>query len=116
MKMFRLTCLLVLSAVAAISCTQKIDDKDTTLNYALVANVKGLDPVGLTDVYSNYVVSQIYETLFDYHYLKRPLELKPLLAAEMPKVSKDGLTHTIKIRPGVMFQDSEAFPNGKRTA
>ncbi len=113
MKMFRATYLLFLSAFLVVSCTQKIDDKDTTLNFPLSANVKGLDPVGLTDVYSNYVVSQIFEPLFDYHYLKRPLQLKPLLAAEMPTVSKDGLTHTIKIKPGVKFQDSEAFPDGK---
>lgn len=113
MKWFQQITLLGLSVFLAVSCTKKVDDKDTTINYALIANVKGLDPVIVTDLYANLVSSQIYETLYNYHYLKRPLQLQPMLAAEMPQVSKDGLTVTIKLKPGVKFQDSEVFPDGK---
>lgn len=95
------------------ACTKKVDNKDSTINAIIEANIEGLDPVNLNDVYANTVATQIYETLLHYHYLKRPLQLQPLLAAEMPKVSADGLTHTFKIKTGMRFQDSEAFPDGK---
>ena len=104
---------LALGLLASFGCTKKVDSTDTTINFVLPANVKGLDPIYANDVYSGLVVSQVFEPLLEYHYLKRPLELIPRLAAEMPKVSKNGLVHTFKIKKGVKFQDSEAFPGGK---
>ncbi len=69
----------------------------------------GLDPVQAGDTLSAGIVAQIYESLFDYHYLKRPYELVPCLAESMPEVADDGLTHTIRIRRGVYFQDDPCF-------
>ncbi|MBP1851941.1 ABC transporter substrate-binding protein [Rhizobium halophytocola] len=48
------------------------------------------------------ITQHIFETLytFDAHW-----EPKPLLAADMPKISEDGLTYTIPLRKGVKFQD-----------
>jgi len=69
----------------------------------------GLDPVRAGDTLSSGIVSQIYESLYEYHYLKRPYELKPCLAASMPRVSADGLTYTIPIKKGVYFQDDPCF-------
>ncbi|MFI5806161.1 ABC transporter substrate-binding protein [Streptomyces sp. NPDC051561] len=37
------------------------------------------------------------------------MRLKPALAAELPKVSADGLTYTYKLRPGVKFTDGQPF-------
>lgn len=111
--------LIVLAFVSATvvgctkGCSQKVSDTDTTLNVPVRANVKGLDPIYGNDIYAHAVMSNIFEALFEYHYLKRPLELQPLLAESMPEVSEDGLTHTIKIKKGVMFQDDEAFEGGK---
>jgi oligopeptide transport system substrate-binding protein len=95
------------------ACTKKVDDKDTTINAVLKANVKGLDPARASDLYSGTVVSQMYEGLLEYNYLKRPYQLQPALADGMPVVSADGLTHTFKIKKGVKFQDNAAFPDGK---
>jgi ABC-type transport system substrate-binding protein len=103
----------LLVVISATACTRKGRDAENTLNVVVSANIKGLDPVTSSDTYSNMVVSQIFEGLLHYDYLKRPLQLQPLIAAEMPKVSEDGLTHTFKIRPGVMFHDNESFPEGK---
>lgn len=102
-------------ALAFIStgCTSKVDDKDTTLNIVLRANVKGLDPLRANDLYSSTVIAQIYEGLLQYHYLKRPFTLEPGLADGMPVASADGLTHTFKIKKGVRFQDNAAFADGK---
>lgn len=113
MLLKKLVILCIGCSLTLAACTKKHDDKDTTINVALSANVKGLDPVNASDTYTNAVVAQIFENLLTYHYLKRPLQLAPQLAAEMPTVSADGLVHTFKIKPGAKFQDSEAFPGGK---
>ncbi len=69
----------------------------------------GLDPVQTGDTLSAGVASQIYESLYEYHFLKRPYELKPALAAAMPEVSEDGLTYTIPVKRGIYFQDDPCF-------
>ena len=74
---------------------------------------KSLDPVRGSSQYDNHAGSQVYETLVQYKYLKRPPELEPLLLAEMPKRSKDGLTYRFKLKQEVYFQDDPCFPNGK---
>lgn len=94
-------------------CTKKSDDSKNELQLTVSANVKGLDPIFTSDTYTNEVISNIYEPLLQYNYLKRPLVLEPSVAASMPEVSKDGLTHTFKIKKGVKFQDNAAFPEGK---
>lgn len=115
--MKRLLLLLSLAGFSTViflsGCTKKNKDGENTLNMVVSANIKGLDPAQASDTYSNLVVSQVFEGLLHYNYLKRPLQLEPLIAAEMPKVSKDGLTHTFKIRPGLRFEDNVVFPDGK---
>ncbi len=112
-KLQKLTILGVVVAFAATACTKKVDDKDTTLNIALKANVKGLDPIRASDLYSSTVIGQLFDGLLEYHHLKRPFELQPAMAEAMPEVSKDGLTYTFKIKKGVKFSDDAAFPDGK---
>ncbi|MCY9827512.1 ABC transporter substrate-binding protein [Vibrio chagasii] len=63
--------------------------------------------------YSNTIVTAVYDTLYEYKYLKVPFELKPNLAVALPEVSDDGLTYTIKIKQGVKYSDDEAFKGGK---
>ncbi len=101
-----------LIVASGCTCSKKVDVSNT-INAELKANVKGLDPAYASDLYTNEVISQMFDTLYQYHYLKRPLELEPLLAASLPEISADGLTHTIKLKKGVKFHDSEAFADGK---
>jgi oligopeptide transport system substrate-binding protein len=97
-----------------LACTKKqIDDGSKTLNLAVVAQIKSMDPAFANDRYGGTEVGRVYEGLLQYHYLKNPAELMPNLAQGMPEVSPDGLTYTFKILPGVKFQDDPAFPNGK---
>lgn len=80
---------------------------------AISAKVRGMDPMDIGDVASSAMASNIYDTLYEYHYLKRPYQIIPSLAADMPQVSEDGLTYTITLRDDVYFQDDKAFPEGK---
>lgn len=70
-----------------------------------------LDPVRAAVIYSNFLVLNIFDTLYSYKYLARPYDMKPNLATGMPEVSEDGLTYTITIKQGVHFQNHEIFPN-----
>ncbi|CBW27765.1 putative ABC transport system solute-binding protein [Halobacteriovorax marinus SJ] len=113
--MKKFTTLLATAAVLVgfASCTKKEKETGKTLNIAVSAEIKGMDPIYANDRYSSNEVGRVYEGLLEYHYLKRPYTLVPNLAESMPSVSEDGLTYTFKIRQGVLFHDSEAFPNGK---
>lgn len=72
-----------------------------------------LDPVQGSSTYDNKGCSFVYQTLLQYHYLKRPLELKPLLLAEMPDVSNGGKVFRFKLRDDVFFHDNPCFPDGE---
>ena len=71
-----------------------------------------LDPILGSTVYDNRACSNVYETLLQYKYLKRPFELEPLLLAEMP-TSEDGLTWKFRLKDNVFFHDDACFPEGK---
>lgn len=111
-KLLSLVCAGVL-LLGITACTKKKDDNLKVINYIVRAKVKGMDPIYASDAFSSKEVARVYEGLLEYHYLKRPFELKPNLAAEMPKISADGLTYTFKVKQGVKFHDDKAFPNGK---
>lgn len=83
------------------------------LKYSESGSPTTLDPTQSATTYSNLLVTSIYDTLYEYKYLKVPFELKPNAAEAMPKVSKDGLTYTIKLKKGLFFTDNAAFPQGK---
>ena len=72
----------------------------------------GLDPAHASNIYANFMVVNLYDTLYRYKYLARPYQLEANLAEELPQVSTDGLIYTIRIKPGVAFVDDPAFPEG----
>ncbi len=114
MKPQKITVLILLiSMFSFFSCTNKKNTDERMIQMIALGEIKGLDPIFAADVGSAAQVSKIYEGLLSYHWLKYPYELIPNLASEMPSVSSDGMVYTFKIRPGVFFQDSEAFPKGK---
>lgn len=71
-----------------------------------------LDPAQAASIYANFLVVNLYDTLYRYKYLARPYQLQPNLATALPEVSDDGLSLTIHIRKGVYFIDDPAFEGG----
>jgi len=71
--------------------------------------VKSLDPATAYDGISLDVVPSIFESLYQLEYLSSTHRIIPLLAADFPKISPDGLTLTIPIRRGVRFADDPCF-------
>jgi len=102
------TCLLFL-----ISCKEQASD-DKTLHVPLSGEISTLDPAHSYDTISASVVYQGYEQLYEYHYLKRPYTLKPLLAEKLPLIENDGKKYTIKIREKIPYHANECFKGKTR--
>ena len=98
------------------SCRKTLyNSKDSnTLNVALTSHIDSFDPSSTYDTVSATVMDQAYETLYEYHYLKRPYSLIPLLADEMPKIENGNTKYTIKIKKNIRYHDNLAFNNQPR--
>ncbi|MCX5634802.1 MAG: ABC transporter substrate-binding protein [Planctomycetota bacterium] len=113
-KLLVISLITILFSFAGCSDTPSGEDpNEMVLHHVLYTKVPSLDPGNIRDVYSMMVCSQIFENLYQYHFLKRPYELVPLLAEAMPQVSSDLLTYTVKIKKWVYFQDDLCFSGGK---
>jgi ABC-type transport system substrate-binding protein len=82
--------------------------------WAFNAGETGFDPAQISDLYSNYVVANIFESPLQYDYLARPAVIKPRTAVAMPEISADFRAITVRVRPGIFFQDDPAFKGQRR--
>ena len=89
------------------------NQEEKVLATMVEGNLESFDPAQAKDEYSIRQIAKVYEGLFEYHYLKRPFELVPNLAAAMPTISADGRIYTIKLKPGIKFHDNPCFKGGK---
>ena len=78
-----------------------------------VERPKHLDPVQSYTTDESQFIRQILEPPLQYHYLKRPYELTPLTAVELPRPRElEGgrfTVYEIRIRPGIRYQPHAAF-------
>src|SRR5438477_2250382 len=97
-----------LAAPAALAAPEKV------FHYAFEIAETSFDPHRISDVYSNIVNQGMFDAPFTYDYLALPVKLKPNIAVALPEVSADGMTYTIRIKPGIYFIDDPAFHGKKR--
>ncbi len=83
------------------------------LRYAFPVAETGFDPARVVDLYSRIITAHIFESLYTYDHLARPAKFRPVIADGAPVASADFRTWTVKIKPGIYFQDDPAF-NGKQ--
>ena len=83
------------------------------LRYAFEVAETSLDPAKINDLYSRTLTPHIFEGLYTYDHLARPVKIKPLTADGMPQHSDDFRVWTARVRPGIFFADDPAF-KGKR--
>ena len=88
--------------------------KEKVLRYAFEIAETGFDPAQVTDAYSRIINASIFDALYSYDYLARPAKIKPNLATDLPAISNNFKTYTIKLKPGVLFNDDAAFKGQKR--
>jgi ABC-type transport system substrate-binding protein len=101
-------------------------DNQAVLYSSFSERPKHLDPAKSYSSNEYVFIGQIYEPPFQYHYLKRPYELEPLTAAQMPEViyldsagnvlAKDAPAkkiaysdYIIDIKPGIKYQPHAAL-------
>jgi oligopeptide transport system substrate-binding protein len=84
------------------------------IHLGLQKGISSIDPAKGFDGKSLKIISQSYETLYEYHYLQRPYKLIPLLAEGYPEWSNDRKTLKIKIKRGIIFHDHPAFHGKER--
>ncbi|MBS0287526.1 MAG: ABC transporter substrate-binding protein [Proteobacteria bacterium] len=102
------------------------DATENALYTSFTERPKHLDPAISYNADEWIFINQIYEPPLQYHYLKRPYTLVPLIATQMPQIrylDKNNVplkenaaiqdiaysVYTIHIQPGVMYQQHPAF-------
>jgi ABC-type transport system substrate-binding protein len=88
-------------------------DMNKVLRVALPFADGGYDPQA-ADFFSNAVTRVIFDPLYTYDHLARPMMLVPNTAVALPEISPDGKTWTIRIKPGIYFADDPAFKGRRR--
>lgn len=76
--------------------------KGGVIDVATIGEPPTLDPMASTADLVGIITQHIFETLYTFD---SEWNVTPLLAAELPTVSEDGLTYTIPLRSGVTFHD-----------
>ena len=81
---------LIASARAlAAEPTSDVEPGSNVLRVLFEVAETGFDPAQISDLYSNRVISHIFETLLGYDPLAIPVRLVPLTADAMPEASND---------------------------
>jgi ABC-type transport system substrate-binding protein len=71
-----------------------------------------LDPAVAYTTSAHVITGAVFETLLQYHYLKRPYALIPGLATDVPEpvsLGNGNAAYRFTIRPGVLYQDDACF-------
>jgi ABC-type transport system substrate-binding protein len=84
------------------------------LRYAFPIAESSFDPAQISDLYSRTVAAGIFDAPLEFAYMARPFQLRPNTAAAMPEVSADYRSFTIRLKPGILFDDDPAFAGKKR--
>ncbi len=100
--------------VAAAAPAHAQADPNKVLRAVFPTAETGFDPQAAGDIYSNAVNRVIFDTLYKYDHLARPLQLVPNTAVALPEITDGGKTWTMRVKPGIFFADDPAFKGQKR--
>lgn len=105
---------ITVAVLAAISFQKKFKEKGSTFDLVLTNQIRSFDPAVIFNDDSLIFIGQALETLYQYHYLKRPYELQNLIAESKPEILNNGTLYRIKIKKGIFYHNSQKiFPEGR---
>ena len=91
-------------------------DDDLKVRYkTLPGPTKTLDPAVSYSSLEHQVTANVYETLLEYHYLKRPYTLMPGLSIAVPErqeLDRGRVAYRFDLREGMLFQNDPSFALG----
>lgn len=93
------------------------DTDQKVLYSSFVEAPRTLDPAVAYTTAEHIVTANVYDTLLEYHYLRRPYELIPGLATEVPKATSlpgGGESYRFKLRDGVLYHPDLSFSLGEK--
>ncbi len=109
----------MLAVLWLVSCTNNpypdSDDGIKVRYLVLTGSPKTLDPAVSYNAADHAILANVYETLLEYHYLRRPYELIPGLAEQVPEMTPQGggrVVYRFRLRPGMRFQQDACFAPG----
>ncbi len=107
---------IALVAVAIAACSNDPYPASDSSKRVIYSNFddppRTLDPAVAYSTTDHMVTGNVYDTLLEYHFLKRPFSLIPGLAAEIPKpeARADGtIAYRFALREGIFFQEDPCF-------
>ena len=89
-------------------------DPEKVLRYAFEVAETSFDPHKVSDVYSIIANTAIFDTPLRYDQLARPAKLVSNVLVGMPEVSPDFKTFVLHVKPGIYFDNDDAFGGKKR--
>jgi oligopeptide transport system substrate-binding protein len=101
--------IVLLISVGCSKGTKRLDE----IKISLPQEVSTVDPASCFDTVCYLPVAQVYESLYEIEYLKRPYSLRPLLADGFPVITDNRLKYTFKIKKGIRYHDSPVLPKGR---
>ena len=114
-------------ALAAAGCNSPYPDSEegqSILYSTFAEEPKHLDPAQSYATDESDIICQILEPPFQYHFLKRPYELTPLTATEIPKAEKRAFTfngqageatvYTVRLKRGTLYANHPSFVEANR--
>jgi len=109
----------IFAVLALAACTNNpypdTDAERKILYTSFVESPKTLDPAVAYTTTDHAITGNIYETLLEYHYLKRPYTLIPGLAEAVPEAeprSGGQVAYRFRLRGGVLYQEDPCFSLG----
>ncbi|WP_455542866.1 peptide ABC transporter substrate-binding protein, partial [Intestinibacter sp.] len=104
MKKLLASCLAIVLAIGVTGCGGSNGGDKTTVNVAIGGDAVFLDPAIVDDSITNNILCQTTDGLYK---LDKDGNLIPNLATDLPEVSEDGLTYTIKMKEGTKWSNGE---------
>ncbi|NHJ14555.1 MAG: hypothetical protein EAX95_12825 [Candidatus Thorarchaeota archaeon] len=97
-------------AVLQAAASASSNAPDDTIIWEIEGSPYSLDPHINYESFGEWVIYNVYETLYTYSWDSSSTEPSiPLLAAGPPSISPDGLNYTIVVRENVTFHDGTPF-------
>ena len=114
LRIFSAFCSACLAISVASTAHAQSGPTEKVLRYGFEIAETGFDPIQLSDMYSRITTGAMFDALYGYDFLARPVKVIPKTAVGMPEISDDFRTFTVKIKPGIHFADDPAFGGKKR--